>query len=143
MSARRSFASALLGTLALSAAAACTDLESAEGVAAAFMDRYYVEADHARALLLAAGDAARRIEEEKSLAAQGRAQGAIPQGLQSNVYYQRLRVEPREAGRTDVTFRLRIQPQAGGEPFFKDAKLVMRKDGAWKVHAFAEHEAAR
>lgn len=125
----------------LLALAACgPNLKSAESAAAAFADRYYVEADLAGAEEISADRARERLAKERSLAgaARGQGQSVPPQGAHSRIYYEREAVEVL-GDRAVVTFKLRIQPPGDSAAFHKSTMLTLgQKDGLWRVLDIAE-----
>ena len=73
---------------------ACSRPKTAEGVAEAFLDAYYVERDHPKALELCDGGAAQRVRTEQKLVAE--AGGAY--GAQPRVFYKLTGKKPRDGG---------------------------------------------
>ena len=128
---------------ALTLAACARKLDTAERVADAFVDAYYVEVDHAGALRLAEGPAADRLRSETALAAEGRPRGSErPTEQTSRVYLEKAGVRDGPQGRVLVTYKLRIQPE-GGPPFFRGAIVSTEKRPAgWRVVYFEETDAA-
>jgi hypothetical protein len=118
------------------ALAACGKPRTPQAVAEAFIDRYYIERDHPKALELAAGIAATRVQEERRLVDEGRAAGAGASSVQPHVYYALRKTAPH--GRdVELTFDLTID--SGGVPLKKELRIVAFKEGdSYKVGFFNE-----
>src|SRR5690349_8249859 len=69
----------------------CKKTRSPESVSEAFVDRYYIEKDHRRALELTTGAASQRLSDEKRLLDEAGANAM--QGQQPRVFYNRLKLE--------------------------------------------------
>ena len=117
---------------------ACGSMGSPSGVADKFVDKYYVEADQAAALLLADGVAALRLKSELGLV--GDSRRGIAQGTHAaRVFYQRTRLAGDGAAR-QADYSLRIRPQGTTGEIVRDAhlELAQQKDGTWRVTRFSE-----
>jgi hypothetical protein len=115
---------------------ACGKPKTAQAVAETFIDRYYIERDHAKALELATGIAAARVQEEKRLVEEGRAAGAGDSAVQPHVYYTLRKISPRGAD-VELTYDLTID--SGGTALKKELRLVATRAGdAYKVGFFNE-----
>src|SRR4051812_20304624 len=114
----------------------CRKTASPVGTAEAFLDAYYVERDHARALAVSADAAAARVKQEQSL----RAEAGGDYGVQPRVFY-KLRREQKGADLDELTYEVSID--SSGVRFKKTVALRVRQYGEdWKVSAFAERDEA-
>jgi hypothetical protein len=105
-------------------------------VAETFIDRYYIERDHAGALALATGIAASRVAQEKKLVDEGQAAGAGASAVQPHIYYRYQKTTPKGADQ-ELSYGLTID--SGGVPLHKDLRVVVTQNGAdWKVSFFNE-----
>jgi len=114
----------------------CRKTASPTAAAEAFLDAYYVERDHERALAVSADAAEARVKQEQAL----RAEAGGAYGIQPRVFYARKKeqIGP-EAG--ELTYEVSID--SSGVKFKKTVALRVRKYGEdWKVSAFAEHDQA-
>lgn len=112
----------------------CVRPKTAEGVAEAFLDGYYVEQDHAKALELCEGGAALRLRGEQKLVAE--AGGAY--GVQPRVFYKLSGKKPRGAGQ-ELIYTLGIE--SGGVKMNKEVHVVAEPRGdAYKVTFFDERD---
>jgi hypothetical protein len=117
---------------------ACAKPHTPQGLADEFVDRYYIERDHAKALSLATGIAAARVAEEKRLVEEARAAGVGTTAVQPHLYYKLLKQTPKGAG-TEFTYALTID--SGGEPLKKELRVVVTPEaGQNKVSFFNESD---
>ena len=123
----------LLGFLGI---AACKSADDADGVAAAFIDAYYVEFDHARAKSLAAGGALRRIEEEERLVADAREQMQV-ESQKARVYYSDPLKRQVRDDMVHYTYQLDVR-MSGTQRDQQVIVMLAKRDGAWKVVQFRE-----
>ena len=108
----------------------CSQGRAPRSAAEAFIDRYYVERDHAKALEVAAEGAAERVRSEQRLLAGGGG------GRGPRVYYNLEKEQPRDEA-VELTYLLRID--AGGMKLKKQVVLRVRKLGEeFKVVALVE-----
>jgi hypothetical protein len=115
---------------------ACGKPKTPQAVAEAFIDRYYIERDHAKALELATAIAAARVQEEKRLVEEGRAAGAGVSAVQPHVYYALRKISPRGPD-VELTYDLTID--SGGASLKKELHLVATRAGdSFKVSFFNE-----
>jgi hypothetical protein len=115
---------------------ACGKPRTPQAVAEAFIDRYYIERDHAKALELASGVAATRVQEEKRLVEEGQAAGAGVSAVQPHVYYSLRKISPRGPD-IELTYDLTID--SGGTALKKELRLVATRVGdGYKVAFFNE-----
>jgi hypothetical protein len=123
------------------ALAACKAANDSDHVAAAFVDAYYVEFDHARAKTVASGGALRRIEREEQLVADAREQMQV-EDRKARVYYSP--PVKRQVGEDMVhyTYQLDIR-QSGNQQDQMVVVMLAKRDGAWKVIQFREGDEAR
>jgi hypothetical protein len=118
------------------ALAACSKPRSPQAIAEAFIDRYYIERDHVKALALATGIAATRVEEERKLVDEARSEGVEASGVQPHVYYKFLKTTPRGPD-TELTYVLTID--SGGVALKKELRVVVTPAAdAYKVSFFNE-----
>ncbi|MGQ0507621.1 MAG: hypothetical protein ACT4TC_20150 [Myxococcaceae bacterium] len=110
---------------------------SPEAAAEAFVDRYYVEKNHAKALELSEDVAAKRVVEEQKL----RQEAGGPDGApQPRVFYKQLRKTDR-AEDTELVYSMTID--ASGMKLRKDVRLVVKPvDKTFKVVSFTESDVA-
>ena len=114
----------------------CRKTASAVAAAEAFLDAYYVERDHGRALAVSADAAAMRVKQEQAL----RAEAGGDYGVQPRVFY-KLEREQKRDDQDELTYEVSID--SSGERFKKTVVLRVKKYGEdWKVSAFAEREKA-
>src|SRR5712692_10680907 len=84
---------------------ACDKTRSPRAVSQEFIDRYYIERDHSRALEVAEGGAAERVRSEKKLLEDAQVVGYS--GVSPRVFYNLLSQEPR-GQQTELTYALTI-----------------------------------
>lgn len=114
----------------------CRKTASPTAAAEAFLDAYYVERDHERALAVSADSAEARVKQEQAL----RAEAGGAYGVQPRVFYAR-RKEQLGPDAAELTYEVSID--SSGVKFNKTVALRLRKYGEdWKVSAFAEHDQA-
>jgi len=114
----------------------CRKTASPTAAAEAFLDAYYVERDHERALAVSADAAAVRVRSEQTL----RAEAGGDYGVQPRVFYAK-RKEQLGPDSGELTYEVSID--SSGVKFKKTVALRLRKYGEdWKVSAFAEHDQA-
>ena len=114
----------------------CRKTASAGAAAEAFLDAYYVERDHARALAVSADSAAARVKQEQAL----RAEAGGDYGVQPRVHYA-LKREHKVADADELAYEVSID--SSGVKFSKTVVLRVKKFGEdWKVSAFIERDAA-
>ncbi len=119
--------------------AGCKKGSTPESAGQEFIDRYYIERDHARALEVAAEGAAERIRSEQRLL-QG--SGAAGQGGQPRVYSKLEKQTQRPTGEQELTYALTID--SGGVKLHKRALLLLRSSGEqYKVVFFSEIDLPR
>jgi hypothetical protein len=107
-------------------------------VADRFVGRYYVEIHHARALELAAGPAAARVEREMALLIEARRPGAGAVPSHPRVYFERVGDPEEREGAVRITYRLSVEVPMG-RPLERHVSVELRKVGdAWRVVNFAE-----
>lgn len=112
----------------------CRGARSPEGAGEAFLDAYYIERDHQRAMALAADGALARVQREKELLAGS----AGSSGGEPRVYYSRKTVSP-DPDATALTYELTIR--SSGVRFQKEVQLTVKKYGEdYKVSAFSERD---
>ncbi len=115
----------------------CTRANDPDAVGAAFVDRYFVERDHAKALELSADLAARRVKDEQKLLQES---GVGAAGPQPRVFYKLLRRSAR-AEDTELVYALTID--ADGMKLRKELRLVVKPVGQdLKVVNFSENDVA-
>jgi len=115
----------------------CSKTRSPEAAAAEFVDRYYVEKDHAKALDVSADLAARRVQEEQHLLKEA---GVGGPGAQPRVYYKLVRETDRKDD-TELIYTMTID--AGGMKLQKELRLLVKAFGKdFKVVSFAENDVA-
>lgn len=113
----------------------CRKTASPAAAAEAFLDAYYLERDHARALALCADGAEARVKQEQQL----RAEAGGAYGVQPRVSFQRTRETARDDGSQELTYALAID--SSGVELRKTVVLRVRKYGEdWKVSAFLEQD---
>jgi hypothetical protein len=114
----------------------CRKTASPVAAAEAFLDAYYVERDHARALAVSADAAAARLKQEQSL----RAEAGGDYGVQPRVFY---KLEREQKGEDTDQLTYEVSIDSSGVRFKKTVVLRTRKYGEdWKVSAFAERDEA-
>ncbi len=113
----------------------CNGAKSAEAVGSTFVDRYYIEKDHAKALEVSADLAARRVQEEQRLLAES---GMSDRGAQPRVFYKLTRQTARG---TDVELVYAMTIESGGMKIAKDVRLLLKPAGdSFKVVTFSESD---
>ena len=78
----------------------CRKTASPVAAAEAFLDAYYVEQDHERALAVAADSAEARVRREQKL----RAEAGGDYGVRPRVFYARKRQQAQEGGAEELTY---------------------------------------
>jgi hypothetical protein len=115
----------------------CSKTRSPEAVSKEFIDRYYIERDHAKALEVAEEGAAARIRSEQSLLADSAAAGAYG-GVLPRVFYN-LQKQETKGNQTDLTYGLTVD--SSGVQLKKEVRIVVRKFGPqYKVAFFHERD---
>jgi hypothetical protein len=117
--------------------AGCRNARSPESAGEAFLDAYYIERDHQRALGLSADGALARVQREKELLAGtggGGTEGA------PRVYYSRKAASAGAGpGETTLTYELTIR--SPGVRLQKEVQLTVKQDGdGYKVSGFTERD---
>ena len=114
----------------------CRKTASPTAAAEAFLDAYYVEHDHDRALAVSADSAEARVRREKQL----RAEAGGEYGVLPRVFYKHQRRREVD-GVEELTYEVSID--SSGVRFKKTVVLRLKKYGEdWKVSAFAERDEA-
>jgi hypothetical protein len=115
----------------------CRKTRSPEAVSDAFVDRYYIEKDHAKALEITVDSASARVSSEQRLLAQS---GVYP-GPQPRVFYNRLNAKP-QGGDTELLYALTID--ASGVKIHKEVRVnVVQRGDEFKVARFDERDVVR
>lgn len=113
----------------------CRKTRSPQSVSNEFIDRYYIERDHAKALEVVEDGAAQRVRSEKQLVQE--AGGAY--GVQPRVFYKLMKDTPREDGGAELDYELTID--SSGVQLKKQVRLVVKKFGEdFKVTFFDEQD---
>jgi hypothetical protein len=110
---------------------------SPERAAERFIDAYYIERDHQKALSVSTGAAADRVQSEAKLVEEARAAGASQSAVQPHVYYN---LRKRETGSGDPTLLYALTIDSGGVQLKKEVRLSVRKmqDAAYRISYFSE-----
>jgi hypothetical protein len=116
----------------------CRKTASPVAAVEAFLDAYYVEQDHERALAVSADSAELRVRKEQAL----RAEAGGAYGVRPRVFYAKKRQQPAPGGGAEeLTYEVSID--SSGVKFSKTVVLRVKKYGEdWKVSAFAERDEA-
>lgn len=126
----------LFSVAGLLAATACDDPNDPAELADNFVDAYYVEFDHGRALTMAEGPAAARIEHEQALVASVRQTTSV-ESSKARVYYEKPERRQVRAELAHHTYVLDIH--AGPSPYQRRVMVMTGlKSGRWKVISFRE-----
>lgn len=113
----------------------CRKTASPVAAAEAFLDAYYLERDHARALKLCADAAEVRVRREQEL----RAEAGGDYGVQPSVHYKQKSAKEAEAGGQELSYEVSID--SAGVRFRKTVLLRVRRYGEdWKVSNFVERD---
>ncbi len=123
----------LLGLLLLTA---CQDTSTADGVAQAFVDAYYIEFSHEKAKTFTVGPATRRLDKELALVSMARQRLRVEPN-KARVYYEKPKRRALDKSRVHFTFDLDVRR---GTSKFSRTVFVMTtlRDGKWKVLGFRE-----
>jgi len=114
----------------------CSKTRSPVAVSQEFIDRYYIERDHAKALEVAEGGAAERIRSEKKLLEEVGTGGYS--GVQPRVFYNLEKEQP-IGDQTELTYRLTVD--SSGVELKKQVRIIVKKAGAgYKVTFFVERD---
>ena len=125
-----------IGVLALLTGACHSAPASPQAAAERFIDAYYIERDHPKALVVATARAAERVSEEAKLVSDGRAAGAGSSAVQPHVYYNLEKQTPR-GDQTELEVLLTID--SGGVQLKKRVRLLVVQQGSeFKVGSFSE-----
>jgi hypothetical protein len=113
----------------------CRKTATAEGAAAAFLDAYYVERDHDRALAVSTGSARARVQHEKDL----RSEAGGAYGVSPRVYYA-VKGQPKATPEgQELTYEMTID--SSGVQLRKEVRVLVKKEGEdWKVAVFGERD---
>ena len=115
----------------------CKKGGSARAASDEFVDRYYIERDHEKALEVSADGARERVAAEKRLLAENGQGGGAPEG-QPHVYYALKQQAPKG---DDTEFEYELTIESGGVKLSKDVRLRVRKlADSYKVIFFAEQD---
>ena len=115
---------------------ACDKTRSPRSVSQEFIDRYYIERDHRRALELAEGGAAERVKAEQKLL--DGTSLASHTGTLPRVFYNFQKQEPR-GEQTDLTYNLTID--SSGVELKKQVLITVARFGErYKVTFFNERD---
>lgn len=121
-------------------AAACSRDRSARATADYFVDKYYIEIDHAAALEVADGPVADRIKSERVLVVAAQRQGVGSTQVLPRVYYSVKSDQPIGETRR-LVYALSVD--SGGHRFRKEVTLlVAHRDGGYRVTGWSEAEVA-
>jgi hypothetical protein len=117
----------------------CSKTRSPVSASQEFIDRYYIERDHAKALEVAEGGAAERIRSEKKLLEEGGTGGYS--GVQPRVFYNLEKQQP-IGDQTELTYRLTVD--SSGVELKKRVRIIVKKVGTgYKVIFFDERDLPR
>lgn len=122
------------GAVLLLLLVACDKTRSPRSVSQEFIDRYYIERDHRRALELAEGGAAERVRSEQRLL-----DGTTGYtGVLPRVFYNFQKQEPR-GEQTDLTYNLTVD--SSGVELKKQVLITVARFGEkYKVTFFHERD---
>jgi len=113
----------------------CNKPRTAEGAAREFIDRYYIERDHAKALEVTEGGAAERVRAEKKLLEES---NATSYGVSPRVFYN-LQGQKPNGDRTDLTYQLTVD--SSGVQLKKEVRISVSNLGSgYKVTFFHERD---
>jgi hypothetical protein len=116
--------------------AACDKTRSPRSVSQEFIDRYYIERDHRRALEIVEGGAAERVKAEQRLLSESALAGYV--GVLPRVFYNFDKQEPR-GSLTDLTYNLTID--SSGVELKKQVRITVARFGErYKVTFFNERD---
>ncbi len=116
--------------------AACDKTRSPRSVSQEFIDRYYIERDHRRALEIVEGGAAERVKSEQRLLSESAPAADI--GVLPRVFYNFQKQEPR-GNLTDLTYNLTID--SSGVELKKQVRITVARFGErYKVTFFNERD---
>ena len=119
--------------------AGCSKSGSPVAVSRDFIDRYYIERDHAKALEIAEGGAAERIRSERKLLEEAGTGGYT--GVQPRVFYN-LQSERPSGEQTELIYYLTVD--SSGVQLKKEVRIVVRKVGSgYKVSFFHDRDLPR
>jgi hypothetical protein len=128
-----------LGLILVLLFAGCSKSGSPIAVSREFIDRYYIERDHAKALEVAEGGAAERIRSERRLLEEAGTGGYT--GVQPRVFYN-LHSERPSGDQTELTYYLTVD--SSGVQLKKEVRIVVRKLGSgYKVSFFHDRDLPR
>jgi hypothetical protein len=107
-------------------------------VADRFIGRYYLEVDHERALELATGAAAQRLDRELPLVLAARRQAGEQLANRPKVYFERIGEPSPEKDGFRILYKL-TSKVPGGPPLERHVSVIVRKVGEkWRVASFVE-----
>jgi hypothetical protein len=116
--------------------AGCDKTRSPRSVSQEFIDRYYIERDHRRALEIVEGGAAERVKAEQRLLSESALAGYV--GVLPRVFYNFDKQEPR-GSLTDLTYNLTID--SSGVELKKQVRITVARFGErYKVTFFNERD---
>jgi hypothetical protein len=127
----------LICTAAFVVLSGCSKTRSAEAVAQEFVDAYYIERDHQKALAVSTGVAADRVRTEAKLVEDGKAAGATSSAVLPHVYY---KLKQKETTGGDNTLLYALTVDSGGVQLKKEVRLRVRKmrERDYRVSYFTE-----
>ena len=127
----------LLGAVLL--LGACKGQNTADSVAERFVDAYYIEFNHAKAMKLTIGPAKRRLEREIELVKTARKELRVEPN-KARVYYSS--PERRALDKTRVHYKFNLDIRKGVSAFGRPVSVMVAiRDGQWKVLGFRELDA--
>jgi hypothetical protein len=127
-----------LVVLLLVVGSACSRRRSARATADYFVDKYYIEIDHAAALEVAEGMVADRLKSEQALVAAAQSQGVGPTQVLPRVFYT-VKSEAQQDGNTRVVYSLSID--SAGDKMRKEVTiLVARRADDFHVIGWTERD---
>lgn len=116
---------------------ACDKMRSPRSVSQEFIDRYYIERDHTRALEVAEGQAAERVRSEKKLLEESQVGGSYG-GVLPRVFYNFVKQEPK-GQQTELTYAMTID--SSGVEMKKQVFITVAKfTRGYKVTFFNERD---